>query len=886
MPNDLESFGALPAETSISGESLERVAPPTLPRVLADDQLIVLHEVAKCLAQNRGLHATLSLIADKARYLTSSASIALCLLDEERETLDFAAVAGRGASEMVGQRVRVADALPGQTAISGEPLLAFNPVDPVSVGKSGLPTAGGRVGAAFDEPFVLSGGVRSAAVVPIVIDTASVGSLAAINRLDGRSYSGSDLLMLQMLASSASIAIQKDFLGRRAGMRERERNILFRVAQDTAASLDVQKILEGMLETLTASIDMCSATVFLLNDERTHLYIAASYGLTDDEREVQILAEGRIASAALSGVGNAFIIHDADSDPRYEEFLPSDRLQPRSLMVVPLAARDTPSGIIVVMSRQKSAYTKDDLTLLAAVAAQTAIAIENAWLYEDATRRAEEATAVYELSQAVNTSLNRRNVLNFVADSILALLQVDKFALFLYNPDRQCLEINVARNIRRETVASMRPNAERRGIAWWVYDYETPTAVQDVAADHRNRSCPIDDEGVASLVSVPLQAGDKVIGVIHAMSSRRRSFTVAEMELLYTIANQVGTAISNIQTLLETRQKTDDLRRYFRKVARALGASSHPAQTAQSIASLASDMMRIERAVLYLVEGGSGSQQLTILAAHGMRLPQSAQGSQAATVSPAKEISAAWVARRGRILAIDSPGQDPRFIPSTLLAPYVSRCNFYIGVPLKIGNAVLGVLELYGREPREIPADEVRQLVTFAGQSAVALQNSLLVDAAGRRKRDLETIAVVSELLRDRRHPLDGLLTSCIESVLEAADADYAFISGAKLGPKRKGLLIDRGRNGRAESDASVRDTLRRFIEVMREESRSTLVWPSQDMQSWPGKKEARPTIAFQFANDPQVGAICIAREAGRPQFDSADEHLIGIVVNMIGAAL
>ena len=191
----------------------------------------------------------------------------------------------------------------------------------------------------------------------------------------------------------------------------------------------------------------------------------------------------------------------------YEELLPLGGAPVQSMLIVPMNARESAVGLIVAVSRQKGAYSEDDKALLAAIGAQTALALENATLYEDATRRAGEATTIYELSQTVNSDFNLARVLSYVADSILALLQVDKFALFLYNPERRCLEINVSRNLSRETARTMCPSPERRGIAWWVYEYETPTAVQDVAADFRNRSLPLEGDGVASLVSVPLQAG-------------------------------------------------------------------------------------------------------------------------------------------------------------------------------------------------------------------------------------------------------------------------------------------------------------------------------------------------------------------------------------------
>ena len=248
----------------------------------------------------------------------------------------------------------------------------------------------------------------------------------------------------------------------------------------------------------------------------------------------------------------------------------------------------------MVGSRQPDAYTPEDAALLSAVASQAAVALENAWLYEDAMRRAQEATALYELSQAVGATLSLGRMLNFVADSVLALLHVDKFALFLLDPRADVLEIKIARNIRRETMQGMRPRPGQ-GIAGWVMEFETPTAVQDVAADHRNRSCPIDGEGVTSLVSVPLQSGDQVIGVLHAMSSRRRLFTVGEMELLYTIANQVADAReeAGLAQVLQAFPGRETVRR--EQVAGGLhhnGVGALETQAPQRGAGLGLDMVR------------------------------------------------------------------------------------------------------------------------------------------------------------------------------------------------------------------------------------------------------------------------------------------------------
>ena len=299
-------------------------------------------------------------------------------------------------------------------------------------------------------------------------------------------------------------------------------------------------------------------------------------------------------------------------------------------------------------------------------------------------------------------------------------------------------------------------------------EFETPTAVQDVAADHRNRSCPIDGEGVTSLVSVPLQSGDQVIGVLHAMSSRRRLFTVGEMELLYTIANQVGAAIANAQMFEETRLKSDEIRKGVRRVARALGSSLDAQETAQVIADLAVEMADADRSVLYAVDGQGR------LAARATCNFKSALAAGDAPPSTEGEAPAAWVARRGRSLMVEDLAREKYALPAFAAR---ERVGGYLGVPLKLGKDVLGVLEVYTRDARRFTSDEMRLLITFASQASVALQNAFLVEQAGRRRADLQVLSDLSECL-GRRQEADALLRETLPLLAEAvqAGAGAAFL--------------------------------------------------------------------------------------------------------------
>ena len=276
---------------------------------LRDQHLVALHEVVGAVARQTDPRATLSLIAEKARALTGAASAAVSLLDPSRTLLDFAAVAGADAADIVGQTVRVEDALAGRTALTGETYLTHHP--------SASDTANAS------DPTVAPGvGVQSAIVVPLFLDGAPSGALSVLNRTDGGAFSGGDLLRLQTLAGLAAQALRMDALRRLAAQKQQERDILFRAAQTTSSSLNVQEVLGSVLATIVGSMEMTAGAVFLLSDERTRLYIGADRGLAEEDQDRQLPADGPGLAALALATGQPLRISDLGDDPEGDPPLP------------------------------------------------------------------------------------------------------------------------------------------------------------------------------------------------------------------------------------------------------------------------------------------------------------------------------------------------------------------------------------------------------------------------------------------------------------------------------------------------------------------------------------------------------------------------------------
>ena len=616
-------------------------------------------------------------IASELRGLLGASTVAVGLTTEPGGPMDFVAVAGADPREIVGLRVAADDTLCVNALRVGRPTV-FQP-DPFS-------------------------GLRTGAICPIVSVSGVRGAVYAIAKEGGLPFDERDLAIMSPFAQTASLVIEWNQVARELAEKQRELAVLHETTRTVTSSLNIQGVLDSVLDAICHHIPVQAAVVYLLNDERTHLFIAADRGLSDDEREVQLAADTGVAARVLKD-GQPLLL--TDSDPLGEgEGLLSDHRQ-RSAMVAPIRSASDVMGMLTVSSAAPQAYGRDELRLLTTVAAQAGIAMDNAALFEDATRRAEAASALYSISQRIGSTLSISESLEYVADQCVALLQVDKFAAMLMDHRDGLLHAHAMRGLDEGSFARITPRPGE-GIAGWVYSWTAPTAVADVAADARDKICPIHQEGVASCMCVPMASGDTGLGVLLAMSSRRRLFTVAELELLYTIANQAAAAVVNAQTFARAQARAQAMRRYFRRLAAALGATVDRAHMLQLVADVALDVMECDRCNVYVMR----DQVLRLLA----------QSRLAGTGAPDAEIQVGagltgCVAEPGRTLAVPTLASDPR-TREHIWGGRESLAS-YLGIPLKAGRKTTGVIEIMTREPRVFAPDEVRLLSQFISRARI-----------------------------------------------------------------------------------------------------------------------------------------------------------------------
>ena len=157
-----------------------------------------------------------------------------------------------------------------------------------------------------------------------------------------------------------------------------------------------------------------------------------------------------------------------------------------------------------------------------------------------------QLTALYEVSQVVNSTLDLSEVLNIVMDTIISLTEAERGFLMLLDEGTGELDFKVARNMDRETLAGSSFEISRTIVNRVAVEGE-PILTTNAQADPRfSAQASVVSYSLRSILCVPLKVKDKVTGVIYADNRIKAGlFTERDRDLLAAFADQAAMAIEN-----------------------------------------------------------------------------------------------------------------------------------------------------------------------------------------------------------------------------------------------------------------------------------------------------------------------------------------------------
>lgn len=323
----------------------------------------LLLEVADVLATSLDLDTTLRRVAEVVRKVIDYEIFAILLLNEKTQELRFRFQVGYPPEFIERNRLKVGEGVTGRAAQLRQAVL----IDDVTQDPSYIPAVPN---------------VRSELAVPLITKNRVIGVIDLEAREPGY-FNEEHSRLLTLIASRMAAGIENAQLYTRTTRQARILLLLNEIARELTSILNLDELLGRIAELLRRLIDYQMFSILLLDASGEKLQHRFSLRFHENIHLKHDVAMGRGIVGYAAQTREAVLVPDVCKDSRYIESNP----ETRSELAVPLIYKDKVIGVLDLEHTRRGFFTEDHKRTMMTLAAQVAIAIENARLYEEIARQ-------------------------------------------------------------------------------------------------------------------------------------------------------------------------------------------------------------------------------------------------------------------------------------------------------------------------------------------------------------------------------------------------------------------------------------------------------------------------------------------------------------------
>ncbi len=341
---------------------------------------------------------------------------------------------------------------------------------------------------------------------------------------------------------------------------KQELDLLHKIADLLSTPLALQDLLR-QISKLVVDVEKCdSCLIYLHNPEDNSLVLSGSHNPHPG-------ALGKVRMKVGEGITGWVAAHKkpvaisqkAYEDSRFMFFskLPEDKYE--SFLSVPILTQGQLTGVINLHRKKVHEYSASEKELITTISKLVAGCVENARLLSQTKERAKHIETLEQVSKVVAGESYLEEILRLIVSITADSLGFKITSLMLLDEKKKFLSIAATQSLS-EKYRKKPPIPIEKSLSGRAILERKPVAIADVREEPDYHYPEIArEEGLSSLLSLPMTVGDDCIGVLNCYTESPHQFTQTEITMMASVAHQAAVAIENTRLKEKAKSSQEEL---------------------------------------------------------------------------------------------------------------------------------------------------------------------------------------------------------------------------------------------------------------------------------------------------------------------------------------